>query len=98
MSDNKYRIDTVYTAGKIIELVAGSKEPLSKAVIAKSLSITINMSMRMCETLEELSLFDKVNDKYRLGMKLALYWAKKKALLQGDRDQIGRSLEELGEE
>jgi DNA-binding IclR family transcriptional regulator len=96
VSDNKYRIDTVYTACQILEAVANSKEPIGAAEIAKTLGINANMAFRQCCTLEERGILQMVGDKkFDLGMKLAIFWARKKSRLQGERDTITRNLEEL---
>ncbi len=95
---NKYRIDTVWTAGKILEAVAMSREAMGIADIAKALDINLNMALRQCATLAELGLLDRVGDKFRLGMKLALFWARRKSYLEGQRDRVNDELKELGED
>jgi DNA-binding IclR family transcriptional regulator len=99
MSDiNKYRIQAVYDAGKILETVAHSKEPMGAAEIAKALAITSNTAFRQCCTLDELGFLRQVGDKFDLGMKLAIFWARKKSRLEGERDRVDGDLRKLNEE
>ena len=79
MPENRYRIAAVYQAGQIRKLIANSREPLGPADIAARLSISVNMAFRMCATMEELGDLEQVGGKYRLGMGLALIWARVRA-------------------
>lgn len=93
---NRYRIEAVYQAGQIIKTIANLKEPAGPSDVAKQLGITVNTAYRMCVTLEELGFLTQIGDKYNLGMGLALFWARKKAMLEGERIGIERKLTELG--
>lgn len=95
---NRYRIETVYQAGQILKTVADFKNPVGSSDVAKALGITANTAYRMCVTLEELGFLKQIGDRYDLGMGLALFWARKKAMLEGERVGIERQLMELGEE
>lgn len=93
--ENRYRIEAVYRAGKILETVANSREPMGAAEIGAALSIDTNMAFRQCSTLVELGLFQQLGDKFELGMKMALYWAKKKSRLEAVRDRAIGALNTL---
>jgi DNA-binding IclR family transcriptional regulator len=95
--ENRYRIEAVYHAGKILETVADSKVPMGSAEIAKALGINANAAFRQCETLEELRFLQKLGDKYDLGMGLALIWARKKSRLEADRDRVNGNLAMLND-
>ncbi len=96
MSENKYIIRAVKQAMQVLETVANNREPMGSAEIAKALGISGNMAFRQCVTLEESGLLRMVGDKkFDLGMKLAIFWARKKSRLEGERDAIARNLEEL---
>jgi DNA-binding IclR family transcriptional regulator len=92
----RYRIEAVHQAGKILKAIAESRNPIGPSEVAKELEITVNTAFRMCITLEELGFLKQVGDKYDLGMGLALFWARKKAILEGERNGIDRQLTELG--
>ncbi len=99
MSENRYRIKAVYTAGLVLGEIANSPGPISSAEIAAALDIDQNMAFRQCCTLEELGFARQNGDKkFELGMKLALFWARKKSSLEGKRDKIDSDLRTLNEE
>lgn len=81
-SENRYRIASLHTAGKILKAIAEAREPQGSADIAKRLDIPVNMAFRMIETMTEMGWLAKINDKYELGMGLALFWARKRAQLE----------------
>ncbi len=95
MNGNKYRIETVYVAGEILRAVANSREPLGAAEIGKLCGINTNMAFRQCATLEELGFLKSAGDRYDLGMGLALFWARKKSRLEGERDRVDRDIKDL---
>lgn len=92
----RYRIETVHQAGEILKYIADAKGVVGSADVAKALGITTNTAFRMCVTLEEIGFLKQVGDKYDLGMGLALFWARKKARLEGERDGIQQDLAALG--
>lgn len=96
MERNRYRIESVYQAGQVLRAVAESKGAVGSTEIAASLGITVNTAFRMCATLEELGFLKSVNEKFELGMGLALFWARKKATLESERAAIDRDIDQLG--
>lgn len=92
----RYRIEALFEAGQILKAIAENKNPLGASEVASILGITPNKAYRMCVTLEEMGFLKQVSDKYDLGMALALFWARKKAMLEGERTGIDRQLDELG--
>lgn len=95
---NRYRIESVYQAGQVLRSVAENKGTVGPSDIATNLGITVNTAFRMCVTLEELGFLKLIGDKYELGMGLALFWARKKAMLESERDCIDRELIKLNQE
>jgi DNA-binding IclR family transcriptional regulator len=67
----------------------GSKE------IAIACGIDPNAAFRQCATLDELGFLKEEGGKFVLGMGLALFWARKKSHLEGERDKIGAALQTL---
>lgn len=96
-AENRYRIQTVYDAMQILQVISESREPMATGEIAKALDLSMNTAFRMCETLKEGGLLQEVGGKYTLGMKLMLFWAKTKAKLESEREKIDRILAALGE-
>lgn len=95
-NNDRYRIESVYQAGQVLRAVAETKGAVGSSDIAKNLGIKVNTAFRMCVTLEELGFLKQIGDKYELGMGLALFWARKKATLEGERAAIDRDIEKLG--
>lgn len=95
VNENRYRIESIYQAGRILKTVADSRCALGPSEIAKNIDITANTAFRMCVTLEELGFLKQVGDKYDLGMGLALFWARKKSGLEVEKSRIEAELESL---
>lgn len=96
MKGNRYRIESVFQAGQVLRVVAESKAAVGSTEIAARLGITVNTAFRMCMTLEELGFLKQVSEKFELGMGLALFWARKKATLEGERTAIEQNITLLG--
>lgn len=92
---NRYRIETVFQAAQILKVIANLKNPVGTSEVARMLGITLNTAFRMCVTLEEIGFLKQVGDKYDLGMGLALFWARKKAMLERERGKIEADLMSL---
>ncbi len=95
MSGNRYRIEAVFNAGRIIELVSNAGEALGAAEISARLDLTSNTAFRVCETLDELRMLKKVQDKYILGDALAHAWARYKTRREADLVRIQTELKNL---
>lgn len=93
--NSRYLIGPVLKAGKIMQAIAESKEPLGVKEISERANVTLDTAFRSCVTLEHLGWLQKVNDKYRLGMGLALMWARVKSTLESEREQIEKKLDVL---
>ncbi len=92
---SRYRIEAVYKAGQVLNAVANAKEPIGPSEIARESGVSVDTAFRMCATLEELGYLQQVGDRYQLGMGLALFWARKKAGLEGEKNRVERDLESL---
>lgn len=95
MSENRYRIKAVCTAAAILTAVANSREPMGSKEIATAVDIDPNAAFRQCATLDELGFLKEEGGKFVLGMGLALFWARKKSHLEGEREKIGGQLKTL---
>lgn len=94
---NRYRIETVIQAGQVLKVIADSKTPLGPLEVAKLIGITSNTSFRLCVTLDECGFLKQIGDKYELGMGMALFWARKKAMLESERERVNKDLEAIDE-
>jgi DNA-binding IclR family transcriptional regulator len=89
-----YIIVSICKADDVLKAVADSREPLSIAQIIQALGGEVGKDsvFRVCVTLESLNWLNKIGDHYELGMGLALFWAKKKSLLEASRIRVERDL------
>lgn len=89
------RIESVRKALEILEFLAHRKEPAT----AKELSVAVNIpeGTTMCHlvTMEDARFVRRVGDGYEVGMNAALVWARKKTLLESERDRVDRDLAKL---
>ena len=91
----RYHIKAVSTAAAVLTAVANSREPMGSKEIAKTINIDPNAAFRQCATLSDLGFLKEEGGKFVLGMGLALFWARKKSHLEGERDKIGAALRTL---
>ena len=97
--EKDYTIEAVRTAGDVIKFVADQREPVSSAEIARALGIPVNTAFRQCWTLSErVGFLKKVGDKFMLGDRLALIWAKRKSIVEGTIMRAQSELRELNAE
>ena len=71
------KIEVLIAADAIIEIIAGSKEPVGCAEIAKAANLTNDSVFRQLGTMTDLRWVEKIGDGYVLGMRLAVVRAKK---------------------
>jgi DNA-binding IclR family transcriptional regulator len=95
MSKTYRRIEAVRKAGEILKYLAHQKEPVNGPEIAKALDMAEGTVMCHMATLEDLGFVQGVGDRFKLGMGLALIWARVKSSLEADRQRIDNNLKEL---
>ena len=88
-------IETVRKAGEILKFLAGQKEPVSGADIARAVGLPQGTTMCHLATLEEIGFVRTVGEKFELGMGAALLWSRYKSNREALRDKINKELEEL---
>ena len=89
---SRYRIEAVFQAAQVIKMVSEIKGAAGPSEIAERLGITVNTAYRMCVTLEEAGFLTQVGDKYDLGMGIALIYARTKAHLECQKEEIEKNL------
>ncbi|MDD2319139.1 MAG: ArsR family transcriptional regulator [Geobacteraceae bacterium] len=90
------RIDAITKTTQIIDYLATVKaEAATGPQIAQAINMSVGTVMCHLATLEDAGYVTAVGGGYRLGMKLALHWARVKSNLEGQRDRIGRDLESI---
>jgi len=89
------RIESVRKTGEILKFLAGQKEPTTGPRIAEAVNLPTGTTMCHLATLEDLGFVSTVGDRYRLGMGLALCWARVRSTLETDRTRIERDMKSL---
>lgn len=90
------RIEAVTKTTQIIDYLARVKdEAATGPQIAQAVNLSVGTVMCHLATLEDAGYVTAVGGGYRLGMKLALHWARVKSTLEGQRDRVNRDLESI---
>lgn len=98
MSDKSYRrIAAVKKTCEILAILSEAREPITGQEVAIRVQESQGTVMCHLATLQDSGLVQEAGGGWRLGMKLALYWARVKSAKEGERDRINRDIEALGE-
>lgn len=92
------RIGAVTVAVKILRYLADQKQPVNGQEIARAVGEAPDTVRCHLATLEDERLVRSVGGAFELDMGLALFWARKKAQLQGRIDQATDELNQLERE
>lgn len=99
MAKNSYnRITSVQKACEIIAIVAEAKEPLTGSKVASRAQIPFGTVMCQLMTLEDAGLVEKIRDGWRLGLKMAVYWARIRSTKEAERNKFNADLQTIGGE
>ena len=93
--EKDYTIQVLMDADEVLGALASFREPAGLSEISAACGLSRNKVFRILRTLEKLRYVEALGDHYRLGMQLALYWARTKARLESERAEIDRTLKEL---
>jgi DNA-binding IclR family transcriptional regulator len=98
MAKNSYnRIQAVQKACDILTTLAEAKEPITGNEVAIRVQLPPGTVMCQLATMEDNGFVQEVGGGWKLGMKLALFWARVKAGKEAERVRIDRDIEQLGE-
>ncbi|MHB8110895.1 MAG: helix-turn-helix domain-containing protein [Syntrophorhabdaceae bacterium] len=95
MATTYKRIESVKKTGEILKFLAGQKEPVTGPKIAQAVNMAAGTTMCHLATLEDLGFVSIVGDRFRLGMGLALMWARVRSMLETDKTRIDRDIRSL---
>ena len=96
MDKDSYIIAAVVKAGDVLKVVANARQPMTPTEISEQIDdMGVNAAFRQCCTLESLGFLNQIGERYELGMGLALFWAKKKATLLGQQQDIDKAIQLL---
>jgi DNA-binding IclR family transcriptional regulator len=89
------RIEALTKAAKILKFMSDEKEAVGGTRIAQGTGLPIGTAMCHLITMEELGWVVSIGDNWRLGMGLALIWARVKTSQEAEREQINKNIELL---
>jgi len=89
------RIGAVKTAIAIMRYLSEQRQPVSGQDVAKAMNIPHGTAMSHLATLEDEGFVQCIGGAYKLGMGLALIWARVKSNLEGERDRISKDIESI---
>ncbi|WP_298434469.1 helix-turn-helix domain-containing protein [Geobacter sp.] len=95
--DSYRRIEAVTKALEVLEFLATQKEPITGPDIARAVQLPTATVMCHLVTLQDKNFVRQVGGGFELGMGAATIWARKKALLEGQRDRISKNIQTLEE-
>lgn len=95
--DSYRRIAAVKKACEILAILSEAREPITGQEVAIRVQESQGTVMCHLATLQDAGLVQEVGGGWRLGMKLALYWARVKASKEGECERIQRDIDSLGE-
>lgn len=95
MKNSYKRIDAVRKTGEILKCLAHQKDPVTAPVISQAVNLPTPTVMCHLSTLEELGFVQGVGDRWKLGLGLALIYARVKSSLEADRQRIDSTISEL---
>ena len=99
MAQTSYkRIDAVTRALEVLEFLATQKEAVTGPDIARAVQQSTGTVMCYLITLQDKNFVRQVGGGFELGMGAATIWARKRSLLEGQRDRINRDITTLGED
>lgn len=97
MAQSYRKIEAVTKTLEILEFLAKQREPVSGPDVARAVGLPVGTVMCHLATLEDKNFIRRVSGCIELGMGAATIWAKKKSLLEGQRDRINRDIRILEE-
>lgn len=95
MSKSYRRIESLTKGLEILEYLAEQKEPVSGPDIARAVGLPVGTVMCHVITLEEKNHVQRIGDRFRLGMMMAILWARVKSNLETQRERIDQELESI---
>lgn len=96
--DSYRRIEAVRKTCEILAILADAKEPISGNEVATRLQESQGTVMCHLATLQDAGLALEVGGGWRLGMKMALYWARIRAGMEAERNRLDRDIKLIGGE
>ncbi|WP_027358401.1 helix-turn-helix domain-containing protein [Desulforegula conservatrix] len=96
MNKTYRRIQAAKVTLDILEYLSGCKEPVTGADVARMTGLPLGTVLCHLATQEDAGYITSIGDRYKISMKLALFWARMKSSKESDRERIDQDLRHLG--
>lgn len=97
MATTYRRIKAVSTTLEILEALAESKVPVTGSTLAEQTGVPFPTVMCHLATLQDRGYVQVIGDQYRLGMKLAVFWARMKSMKETELQSVESDLRLLNQ-
>lgn len=74
------KIEVLLTADRILGALQDSKAPLSVSDLTRLTGMSTDMVFRQMGTMEDLRWVERIGEGYVVGMRLAVFWARRKTM------------------
>jgi DNA-binding IclR family transcriptional regulator len=88
-------ITVLIATNAILEALQSGKDPMGITEIARCTNLSTDTVFRQIGTMEEMRWVQKIGEGYVLGMRLAVIWAKRKAITEAAIEKAKQELSEL---
>ena len=92
------RIAAVEKACDILAILAEAKVPLTGAEVAIRAQLPAGTVMCQLMTLEDKGLVEEMRDGWRLGLRMAVYWARIRSTKESERNKLNDEIKSIGGE
>jgi DNA-binding IclR family transcriptional regulator len=98
MATTYKRIKSVQTTFEILEYLAECREPVTGSQVAEGCGLPFPTVMCHLASHQDKGYVQTIGDKYKIGMKLAVFWARMKSAKESDLQGIQDDLQALNGE
>lgn len=95
MTKSYKRISSASTTMQILMFLADQKTPVSGATVAAAMGMQYGTAMCYLATLADDQFITQSGDKFELGSKLAIVWARYRARIESQINRLSQELNEL---
>mgnify|MGYP001275713400 CR=1 FL=1 len=89
------KIDVLIASDSILNVLQDRREPVSITELARITGLSVDTCFRQLGTMSYLRWVEQIGDGYVLGMRLAMMWARRKALAEDRMENVKKELNEL---
>lgn len=93
--DKDYTVESLEKACEMLKFIAEQRHPVTASEAGRAVGLGSNTAFRYCWTLDKVGFLDRIGDRYALGSRLAMIWAKRKAIVENTIQTASTELEEL---